>query len=146
MGPSWRTCDQATCGGARGRAATGTGLPCGALMKKNRKRDVPGSAAGGTLEGAAGKATGWALGTQYGHSACMRAPSCGTGCSEPRPAACTGVFVMPRLVQISSQGELPPDQAASARVATGASTLATIASIAIQLAARRRRWEVMIEG
>lgn len=95
--------------------------------------------------GGEGSAAGLALGRQAGHAR-PAVPSGSVGSAGVRSAADEAALVRPRLVQSSSQGDPLPDHAAMPRAATGASTLVTIARIAIQLTVRRRRREVMMPG
>lgn len=137
-----RGTDQAECGGARGCALSVRTRGGAALMKKNRYRALSRSTAGGTPEGWAGSAAGFPLGRQNGQSPWARVPPESSGVCV---VAETGdeAFLMPKAVQISSHGEDEPVHTAIARTATGASTLARRANIAIQLTMRRRRTEVM---
>lgn len=111
----WRPRSRAgryTWGGARAWMLRGGATDGAALMKKNMKRD-PGSLG---VERAGfesrGTSAGLALGTQVGQ--CLLA-SCGAGASDPGFAVRSTSLprFMPRLVQISSQGELGPAHALS---------------------------------
>ncbi len=136
-------CDQANCGGARGCIDAGKGVDRGALMKKKRKRVVSCSTDLGTPEGCDGNAAGLTLGRQSGQSPTWPIPAGTLGGSESGFADSELTVFSPRLVQISSQGELAPDQAGIVRAATGARIVAMIANIAIQVTVRIRCLVIM---